>query len=512
MVVTGSGFAGALLAAASARMGLKTLLLEKSAHPRFAIGESTSPLANLLLEEIATRYGLPDLLPLCSYGTWMNRLPHLMRGLKRGFTFYAHATGEKHSASRTSQLLVAASPADVVADTHWMRADIDSFFVQQAQQAGAEYRDHCTTTSLHRKNGRWHLQGERNGAPWQEEAQLVVDAGGARGLLASRLNLPCGSLQGFPQTVGVYNHFEGVEFCAEMAQMPGLPPYPPDSAAVHHLFEGGWIWMLRFDNGVVSAGASLQERLAVQLGGCADPARLWYNLLQRFPSVGQLFRNAVSLRPFGCLPNMAWQCSLPAGDGFALLPSAAACIDPLFSTGIPLALLGVQRLLALLEAEGPQADLSGYAEAVRQETEWTAAYVAACHAALGRFEFFEPLSRFYFAAASFSEICRRLPNAPRVNRFLAADVPSFARPMQHCLRVLPERMQTQGGAALFDSETAAAIEPLNIAGLACPNKQNWYEVDMRDLVRNAEKLGRTQRQMHEELAAAPWAQIPGCSL
>ena len=50
IAIVGSGFSGSLLAMIARRLGHRVLLLEKGKHPRFAIGESSTPLANLLLE------------------------------------------------------------------------------------------------------------------------------------------------------------------------------------------------------------------------------------------------------------------------------------------------------------------------------------------------------------------------------------------------------------------------------------------------------------------------------
>jgi len=63
LAIVGSGFGGSLLAMVARRLGRSVLLLERGRHPRFAIGESTSPLMNLLIEEFANRYDLPHLLP-----------------------------------------------------------------------------------------------------------------------------------------------------------------------------------------------------------------------------------------------------------------------------------------------------------------------------------------------------------------------------------------------------------------------------------------------------------------
>ena len=138
IAVVGSGFAGSLLAMIAHRLGRSVILLEKGKHPRFAIGESSTPLTNLLLEDLTTRYNLPALTPLAKWGTWQQAYPDVARGLKRGFTYYHHTLGEPPTTGpgRTNQLLVAASPHDGIADTHWYRVEFDELFVNEAQRIG----------------------------------------------------------------------------------------------------------------------------------------------------------------------------------------------------------------------------------------------------------------------------------------------------------------------------------------------------------------------------------------
>src|SRR4029078_1540870 len=83
--VVGSGFAGSLLARVLARLGYDVVLLERGTHPRFAIGESSTPLANLSLERLGIRYGMPDCYQLATHGRWLAQFPEIRRGLKRGF-------------------------------------------------------------------------------------------------------------------------------------------------------------------------------------------------------------------------------------------------------------------------------------------------------------------------------------------------------------------------------------------------------------------------------------------
>ena len=64
-----------------------------------------------------------------------------------------------------------------------------------------------------------------------------------------------------PATQALYSHFSGVKRLDEDVPFDtgATPPYPVDDAAVHHVFDGGWIWVLRFNNGITSAGVAATE-------------------------------------------------------------------------------------------------------------------------------------------------------------------------------------------------------------------------------------------------------------
>ncbi len=524
LVVVGSGFGGSLLSMIARRLGLSVLLLERGTHPRFAIGESTSPMANLLLEQMAQRYDLPRLLPLTAFGPWRRTYPQIGCGLKRGFTYFHHTAGRPYcaGADRQNQLLVAASPHDEVADTHWLRSDVDHFFVREAVALGVDYRDETALTGAQwDAAGTATLQAERQGQQqFRVRARLVVDATGPRGFLSRALNLPETTFAAYPATQTLYSHFTGVRRCDEMdAFRPdgGTPPYPVDDAALHHVFDGGWMWVLRFGNGVTSAGIAVTDALSRELGLSEGGAAAWGRFLSRFPSIGEQFREAEALRPFVFAPRLAYRCGGPvAGTGWALLPSAAAFVDPLFSTGIPLTLLGIERLGRVLEEAwgSPRlltARLQEYSDTTLAEADWVAQFIAACYASFAAFPWFSAFSMFYFAAASYGEIARRIGTAPSGGRFLAADHPAFSAGLRRCAAKLvsespPPALDCSSGADAFSRQVAASVAPINIAGLCDPSKKNWYGVNLGDLVTGASKLGVTPEHMRQILDTARWAQ------
>jgi FADH2 O2-dependent halogenase len=497
LAIVGSGFGGSLTAMIAQRLGYRTVLLERGRHPRFAIGESASPLAGILLEQLADRYGLPRVRPLSAYGSWQRSYPDVICGLKRGFTYFRHERAEPYRASmgRQNQLLVAASPNNELSDTHWLRADVDFLLVREAMSAGVEYVDEIEIETWDRRDGRSALGGRRRGAPVSIRARLVIDASGPNGFVSRMLNVSNRGFAGYPRTQALFSHFTGVERCEDMSQYTAshkgvpyedVPPYAMDDAALHHVFDGGWMWVLRFGNGVTSVGIAVTDECAAELRlGDGEPA--WRRFLALYPSIAAQFSRAEPTREFTWLPRLSWRAEQAAGDGWVMLPSAAGFIDPLFSTGIPLTLLGIERVARILEKGRPSGrPFDAYAQTTLAEVDHTARFIAGCYAAFARFEQFTDYSMFYFAAASFSEMARRLGvNSDRA-RFLGSDRTAFA---QALVRLSPQFHGLEPG---YASAVAQSIEPLNIAGLCDPGKNNWYPVDLQDTVRGAAKLGVTR--------------------
>lgn len=519
LAIVGSGFGGSLLAMVARRLGLSVLLLERGRHPRFAIGESTSPLANLLLEQLADRYDLPRLRPLAAFGDWQRAYPDIGCGLKRGFTFFHHRAGHafQNRPDRSDQLLVAASPHDDLADTHWLRADVDHFLVDEAQAVGVEYWDETHVAVRELGAAGATLECARGGETRIITAWLLVDATGPRGFLSKTLKLPETKFAEYPATQALYTHFTDVRRCDSLPHfaVEESPPYPRDDAAVHHVFDGGWMWILRVGKGRVSAGIAVTDTFASEIG-LSDGAPAWERFLARFPTLGAQFADARPVEPFVYVSRVAYRTSRAAGPGWAMLPSAAAFVDPLFSTGIPLTLLGIERLGHIL-AENLDLDsgalgerLAGYAETTLAEADAVAVLIGSCYAAMPQFELFAAQSQFYFAAASFSEMARRVENPALVRRFLASDHAAFSSGLRRCARRLRGRAETLGPEeiAAFAAQVQEAISCLNVAGLSDPRKRNWYPANLHDVVVHAAKLGLTPAQMRRLLETAPWARGP----
>jgi FADH2 O2-dependent halogenase len=500
IAIVGSGFAGSLMAMIARRLGCSVVMIERGRHPRFVIGESSTPLADLLWGELARRYDLPRLLPLNKWGSWQRAYPQIGCGLKRGFTFFHHTFGQPFldDARRRHQLLVAASASDEFADTHWYRPEFDHFLVQEAQRMGVEYLDETRLDRAEVGPAVSRLSGVRGGGEMALEARLVIDASGPRGFLHRALGLPERRFDHLPPTQALYSHFTGVGRFADLACFPRseAPPYPPDDAAVHHVFPGGWIWVLRFNNGITSAGVAATDTLAAELD-LAEGAPAWRRLLERLPAVQEHFATAQSILPFVHAPRLPFRSGAIAGPGWVLLPYAAGFIDPLLSTGFPLTLLGIGRLAGTLEEGVPALRAPGRLEAYARhtESELLAAeqLVGALYNNMCDFPSFSVLALLYFAAASFAENARRLGRPELAGGFLLHDHPRFGPALKRCcalaLEAAPGSGASPGQRDALRAAVLEAIEPVDVIGLSRADRRNWFPVDPQESAKAALKLG-----------------------
>ncbi|HEV7504118.1 MAG TPA: FAD-dependent oxidoreductase [Thermoanaerobaculia bacterium] len=494
IAIVGSGFAGSILARILAIQGHRVQLLDRQRHPRFALGESSTPLAAICLERLAARYGLDDLHTLAAWGRWRKRLPHLRRGLKRGFTFYGHSPGRpyENGESNERRLLVAASPDDGIADCHWLRADVDHHLVLEAGRAGVEILEEVELNGVEARNG-WHLTGTHHGQAVLFEADLLIDASGPGGFLAR--HLPIERVETEPHTTLVFGHFEGMADFSEVTGGAALPEgsYPDEQAAVHHILKEGWMYVLPFDHGTVSAGFVIADGRAREELASLSPDQAWAHLLARYPTLRDQFASAAPARPIGKIPRLQHRLARAAGDGWALLPHAYCFLSPLFSTGIAWSLLAVERLAFLLE-QGPEG-LQRYGDLLSLEADHIQKLVAGAYATMGDFDRFAAGSLLYFAAASFAEASQRLLPGPvdgwAWSGFLGSTDPVVREMLDRVLAGLQEPG--------FEEKIRQIIAPRNLAGLADPARNRLYPVDLEPLIEGAGLLGLTTEEIRREI-------------
>lgn len=480
VVVVGAGFGGTLVSLLLKQIGMSSVLIDRGSHPRFAIGESTTPIANLILEDLAKRYDLAWLLPFSNYGSWKQVHPEIVCGLKRGFSYFHHTFGQDFQprSDHANELMVAASAGTDDADTHWLRSEFDHYFVKQAISAGIPYFDRTVITELIARGAAWEVHAQQGEAALRIAADFIVDASGDGGFLARNLKIPLHPDGLRTRSRALFSHFVGVKKWHDLyvarGGIAGDHPYPCDDAALHHVFDGGWMWVLPFDNGVTSAGFSLDpDRFPLDQAGM--PEQEWRSILTRLPAVAEQFAEARTIVPWVQTNRMQRRYARSSGSNWIMLPNTAAFHDPLHSTGNAFTLVGIDRLLDMFERswKSPawQDEMQRYDKLVQAEAEFIDLVVSGSFAGFREFERMVALSMFYFSTATWSEAERRSGRSIRGSAFLSADNAALKSGLSQATQDVAD--PTLSVEELI-SRIRTAIAPFNRVGLADPARKNLY--------------------------------------
>jgi tetracycline 7-halogenase / FADH2 O2-dependent halogenase len=246
------------------------------------------------------------------------------------------------------------------------------------------------------------------------------------------------------------------------------------------VFDGGWVWVLRFNNGVTSAGVAATRTVASELGlREGEPA--WQRLLHRLPALRSQFERARPCQPFRYMPAVSFRSRTIVGKRWAMLPSAAGFVDPLLSTGFTLTLQGVERLAQILEKDFSVQLLPHYAEQTECDLLSASQLIGALYVTMNNFAAFTAVSLLYFAAVSFSEAAFRLGKPELAPGLL---LPSASALLERAHSLGDER-ETEA----FTEEVLRVIEPFNLGRFGDPALRNLYPVRAEDLLDAGNKLG-----------------------
>ncbi|UJR78257.1 NAD(P)/FAD-dependent oxidoreductase [Sandaracinus amylolyticus] len=352
VAILGSGIAGSILGAILAENGVRTLLVEQGSHPRFAIGESTVPETTFLFRLLGMRYGVPEISQLSTYNR-VRRTVGTTSGVKRNFSFVFHRADEPLRAHESSQLPTLSPPMGP--DVHLFRQDVDAYLLGVAAAHGAVVRQRTDVTSLDFGATGVELKC-RDGSAFR--ASYVVDAGGVQAPVAKLFGLREQPTTMRTHSRSIFTHFHGVtpfDACIGPREAHGLPS-PLSQGTLHHLFDGGWMWVIPFDNHpsstnrLTSVGLNLDPRVHPPTGLPADEE--FRRFVARYPALAKQFENAHPIREWVSTDRLQFSSTRVVGDRYCLMPHAFAFVDPLFSSGLGIS-MGAINMLAwrLIEAK-----------------------------------------------------------------------------------------------------------------------------------------------------------------
>lgn len=488
-VVVGSGFGGSITSMGLKQLGYNVCLIEKGSHPRFAIGESSTPIADMILRDLADGYDLPFLKQISRYGEWQTHYPDVGCGLKRGFSYYHHQKGRKFESddNHKHELLVAASVDDHNSDTNWLRSDIDQFLVKKANGLGIDLYENSEILKLNRSNEfkEWSIIASSGSQTLRLKAKWVIDATGSSHFSKKFFNTSNEISEFKTNSEAVYTHLRDVQAWAEYLNENSFTlsdyPYNPDDSALHHIIEEGWIWMLRFNDGLLSCGLVLDKANLMNPGCIAETQVDLADVIKQYPSIKQILKRGVLAElPGKFIHSGRLQRKLNRmyGEGWIALNHTAGFVDPMHSTGIAHTLSGIERLLQLFPDNSSvrvdENTLRLFQEKTFKELEFIDILVSSTYRSRWNTELFNAAVMLYFVASVHYEQSRLRGKIPEM--YLGAhnpDLTQMASQLHDKITAL-EVSKNEWKARDLVNEIAKLIEPFNDVGLMNDSNKNMY--------------------------------------
>jgi flavin-dependent dehydrogenase len=338
-IIIGGGPGGSTVATHLARRGRRVIVLEKAKFPRFHVGESLLP------------YSLPV----------MDRLGVLEKVRRAGFQ-------EKYGAYFWNETTGGIRPvvfADAIDSAQPMayqvkRADFDNLLLEHSIEKGAEVRQETTVLEVLFEKGRavGVAAAGPDGVRYELRASVVVDASGQDAFLSRKMKMR--SFDPKLKRAGLFAHFENV-------------PRPEGRTAGDILLpveDDVWYWIIPFGDGTSSVGAVFDPSKAAIPGETIE-AR-YERLVGRSKRMRELLGPGRRVGKVVGIADYSSSSSSFGGDGWVMVGDAASFLDPVFSTGVFLAMtMGERAADAIDRALGKKgrvdaSDLKGYERKTRQ--------------------------------------------------------------------------------------------------------------------------------------------------
>lgn len=309
VIVIGGGPSGATTATLVAQQGHAVRLLERERFPRYHIGESLIPETFWVLDRLG-------MLEKLRGSRFVNK--HSVQfvseqgRLSEPFYFADH---KPHESSRTWQVL---------------RQDFDMMMLDNARQHGVDVREGVRVLEVLFEEGR--AVGVRtvdeDGTVGETRCRVVVDAAGQSCLIQDRLGLR--EWDPVLKKAAIWTYWKGAY----------RDPGRDEGATMVMQTKGkhGWFWYIPLHDDVVSVGVVAPHDYLFTGRDTKDLKAIYFQEVDKCPGVGPRIAAAEQVGPFRAAKEYSYRSRQVAGDGWVLVGDAFGFLDPLYSSGILLAL------------------------------------------------------------------------------------------------------------------------------------------------------------------------------
>jgi len=315
VLVIGGGPAGTTIASLLAEKGRSVCLLEKAHHPRFHIGESLLPMNLPILEKLGVLEQV-DAIGIKKYAAEFNSTDTL---LAQDTFYFAKAANPNHPFAYEVR-----------------RSEFDEILFRNCQQKGVTAFEGMTVTDTELEGSVKKIQARDDQGELHEfSARYLIDASGRDTVLAQQLN----SKQKNPKhkMAAIYGHFNNVE------RRSGK-----DAGNISiYWFQHGWVWLIPLKDGMTSIGCVCWPDYLKSRN--MPLAEFLQQTLELVPEIRERMKYAQLEGEAQATGNYSYQSKIMSGDGFLLIGDAYAFVDPVFSSGVYLAMQSATRGAELVD-------------------------------------------------------------------------------------------------------------------------------------------------------------------
>ena len=305
VIVVGGGPAGSTAATMLARKGWNVRLYERERFPREHIGESLLPASIPILEELGALPAVQAAGFLPKWGATM-----VWGTSAEPWSWYFRETNVRNPHSYQV----------------W-RPQFDQILLENSRAAGVDVREGQRVVDVLFDGPR--ATGVRTSVDGGEEdvaAKFVVDASGQTGLIGRKLGLRQSD-----------DHFRNLAMYAYFAGAEALPT-PDETNILVESYSDGWAWVIPLHTGETSVGFVMDSKVGQEAISKLGPSEAYWVQLSRTAKTREMLRRATRTGEPRVIRDWSYVSAEIAGNGYVLAGDAACFIDPLFSTGVHLAL------------------------------------------------------------------------------------------------------------------------------------------------------------------------------
>jgi len=329
VAVIGGGPGGAAVSAYLSRAGLRCTLLEREVFPRPHVGESLVPSSTRVFREL-------DFLPKMEEAKFPRKYGAAWT-VDDASSVYQHdfiklgLDGDAFAAVSFAEREQAGVPQNYT--YHVDRGKFDQLLLEHSAQLGTDVHFQSTVTDVDFSDPDRVRVAYTNGTPngkHELTARMVVDASGRRTFLGHRLDLRVRDR--FFDQYALHSWFGGYD-----RSVLANAPQQDNFIFIHFLrLSNSWVWQIPITEDITSIGVVTQKRSFT--AAAKDRPGFFWNAVESRPALAAALRQAEQQRPLRDEGDYSYAMRQIAGDRFVLVGDAARFVDPIFSTGVSIAL------------------------------------------------------------------------------------------------------------------------------------------------------------------------------